>query len=54
MSKVENGAKAATAPKSKYAAKRQARLEQARQEEKQVLVEEPNIDDLSRPVFSVP
>ena len=42
MSKVENGAKAATAPKSKYAAKRQARLEQARQEEKQVLVEEPN------------
>ena len=42
MSKVENGAKAATAPKSKYAAKRQARLEQTRQEEKQVLVEEPN------------
>ena len=39
MSKVENGAKAA-APRSKYAAKRQARLEQAIAEEKANVQEE--------------
>ena len=39
MSKVENGAKAA-APRSKYAAKRQARLEQAIADEKANVQEE--------------
>ena len=39
MSKTENGAKAA-APRSKYAAKRQARLEQAIADEKSNVQEE--------------
>ena len=54
MSKVENGAKAA-APRSKYAAKRQARLEQAIANEKVNVQEETEevIDNSSKKVVPI-